>query len=116
MSLLSHATIFKTIVTRVLTDGTRECLGLIATGVSSLYWDEGQIDVVVFGFSPDTQSASLHVRKYDAHEFAKGSWVEGRHSLITTSLGIPLKDSVSSDRVGAALTALLQPANELAKR
>jgi hypothetical protein len=97
VSLLSHTVIFKAVVTRVLTDGARECLALIATGVATLYWDEGQIDVVVFRFAPNTQSASLHVWKYDAHEFAEGSWVQGRHSLITTSLSIPLEDSVSSN-------------------
>jgi hypothetical protein len=97
MGLLSHAAIFQTIVTGVLADGTRECLALIAAGVTILYWDEGQIDVVVLGFSSDTQSASLHVRKYDADEFAKGSWVEGRHSLIAASFSIPLKDSISSN-------------------
>jgi hypothetical protein len=97
VGLVSHAGIFNGVVTRVLTDGTRECLGLMGAGVTTLYWNEGQIHVVVLGLSSDAQSASLHVRKYDAYEFAKGCWVQGRHSLITTSFGIPLKDSVSTN-------------------
>lgn len=82
----------------VLTDRARARLWcLIRARMATLQQDKGQVNVVVLGLSSDTQPASLHVGKYDTDEFAKGCWIQSRHSFITTSFGVSLEDSVSTN-------------------
>ena len=66
--------------------------------------DQSQINVMILGFSAHTKPPSLNARKDDTNELPKASWVQGRHSLGTTSGCIEREYSTTRYRAVALFT------------
>lgn len=75
-------------------------------GLLLLFLDDGQVDIVVFGLTPNTEAPGLDIGKDDADEFSKGSRIQNRYSLRSTLFCITAIHPVSSYRA-IALSAVL---------
>lgn len=108
MYLVGHFGLFERVIAIVLGIRPRECSRrLVSASVSAVHWNQGQVNVMVLGLSSHPQSPSLDVGEDDADEFAEGCCIQDGHSFIAASLSVALKDSVSTNRVAATLTAFL---------
>lgn len=71
--------------------------------------DEGQIDVMVLGFTSNTEPSGLNIRKDDSDQFSKRGWVQGRDSFIPTTLCVASEDAIAADGMCRSLAVLLEP-------
>lgn len=72
-------------------------------------FNDREIHIVVFRFSTDTKTSSLHVGENNAYKLSKRGGIQYRDAFTSTLLSIAAVYTIASHRTTALPAILLQP-------